>query len=53
MNRKTYLENAMTLPLRYLWECVHKPGHMKPAHVLLMRVALRRKLRELQQESRK
>lgn len=45
MNRKTYIENAMNLPLRYLLECVNKPGHMKPAHVLLMRVVIRRKLR--------
>lgn len=46
MSRRRYVELACQLPVRWLHECVADPStHMTLQHVLLLRVAIRRKLR--------
>jgi hypothetical protein len=46
MSRRQYVTLAQTMPLRWLVECIRDPGRMSAAHVLLLRVAMRRQQRK-------
>lgn len=46
MSKQKYLSLALSLPVEWLRDCAAKPSpHMRPIHLALVRIAVRRKER--------
>jgi len=46
MTKSEYVESAMKQPIQWLINCANDPSdHMRPIHVKLLKIAIRRKMK--------